>query len=77
MEFIKLTDEVIRNMLRDYRIKYGKDPNIITVNKKTADKIDGIYSTIPSHWDHKTTLFGIPLYERLQNESMLLYNKVI
>ena len=76
MEFITLTDEVIRTMLRDYKLKHLKNPSLITVNEKTGKELHKIY--VNHNYDLTDEyLFGIPIFVREQNEALLLYNKVI
>jgi len=75
MKFITLSDYLIRTTLRDYRIKYGKDPSLITINKKTNKHLKKIY--LKSDYCGETYLYGVNVLTTRQNDDMLFYNEVI
>jgi hypothetical protein len=78
MNFIKLSDELIRSTLRDYRLKHGKDPDLITINSKTELELGIIYKNTDMFMENAAipSLYGIPVIKRPQNDDFEIHMRM-
>ena len=61
MKLPKLTDDVIRTTLRNYRIKYGRDPKALVFNYDEMQRVLQIYDKKYATPLEGTKLYGIPV----------------